>query len=476
MKSFSQLLLEKNNKTSSKKGISDSEINKRLSASTTKGDQARSQYGADGGYGDSNVGDATTNKSLKKGKPFTKAQSDAIQIRSLSKKTKKFVNKPGTTKSKGPGASTGGQKNLVVNPKSKGTTPVTVTTKTSKTVEPLTKRMSKAVERGIKSGDIPQDALVRKSNKPKPNVVKPNKFKDVVKKFQGSNKNIENIKKIPASEVKPVVPKKDPSFKISGTTSKTTPPSKPTFTKTDNPTFKDFKKRGISFDIKKSPTTVVNPVNLSKEPSLPNFAGKTSKGNIVTQSTSSALPSGGKTTGPSLPNFVKNKSKSNPITKVITRGMETTGLIDKKVDTKPFTRTTNTITTNVGKVKPSKLGRFVRGAGRIIAPIYAIKDYVDTTKKARAQGFSKYYSRAKGLTRALSGYIGGGIGATLGGGVASVPGAVAGGVTGYSVGQKIGDKAFDYGQKVVSGKKTFKDIRKDINTNVGKMFKASADR
>ena len=476
MKNFSRFLLEKKDKTPSKKGISDSEINKRLSASTTKGDQARSLYGTDGGYGDSNVGDETANKSLKKGKPYTKAESDAIQTRSLNKKTKKFVNKPGTTKSKGPGASTGGQKNLVVNPKSKGTTPVTVTTKTSKTVEPLTKRMSKAVERGIKSGDIPQDALVRKSNKPKPNVVKPNKFKDVVKKFQGSNKNIENIKKIPASEVKPVVPKKDPSFKISGTTSKTTPPSKPTFTKTDNPTFKDFKKRGISFDIKKSPTTVVNPVNLSKEPSLPNFAGKTSKGNIVTQSTSSALPSGGKTTGPSLPNFVKNKSKSNPITKVITRGMETTGLIDKKVDTKPFSRTTDTITRNVGKVKPSKLGRFVRGAGRIIAPIYAIKDYVDTTKKARAQGFSKNYSRAKGLTRALSGYIGGGIGATLGGGVASVPGAVAGGVTGYSVGQKIGDKAFDYGQKVVSGKKTFKDIRKDINTNVGKIFKPSAQR
>ena len=472
MKNFSRFLLEKKDKTPSKKGISDSEINKRLSASTTKGDQARSLYGTDGGYGDSNVGDETANKSLKKGKPYTKAESDAIQTRSLNKKTKKFVNKPGTTKSKGPGASTGGQKNLVVNPKSKGTTPVTVTTKTSKTVEPLTKRMSKAVERGIKSGDIPQDALVRKSNKPKPNVVKPDKFKDVVKKFQGSYKDINKIKKIPASEVKPVVPKKDPSFKISGTTSKTTPPSKPTFTKTDNPTFKDFKKRGISFDIKKSPTTVVNPVNLSKEPSLPNIAGQTSKGNVVTQSTSSAVPSGGKE--PKL--FPVNKPKTNPIKKVITRGMETTGLIDKKVDTKPFTRTTDTITRNVGKVKPSKLGRFVRGAGRIIAPIYAIKDYVDTTQKARAQGFSKNYSRAKGLTRALSGYIGGGIGATLGGGVASVPGAVAGGVTGYSVGQKIGDKAFDYGQKVVTGKKTFKDIRKDINTNVGKIFKPSAQR
>ena len=57
-----------------------------------------------------------------------------------------------------------------------------------------------------------------------------------------------------------------------------------------------------------------------------------------------------------------------------------------------------------------------------------------------------------------------------------IPGGIAGGVTGYHYGQKIGDKAFDYGQKVVSGKKTFKDIRKDINTNVGKLFKPSAQR
>ena len=315
--------------------------------------------------------------------------------------------------------------------------------------------------------------LKTKIIKPKTkNVVKPDKFTDVVKKFQGSYKDINKIKKIPASEVKPVVPKKDPSFKISGTTSKTTPPSKPTFTKTDNPTFKDFKKRGISFDVKKSPTTVVTPVNLkSKGPSLPNFVGKTSKGNVVTQSTSSALPSGGK--GPQLPNLPK---KTNPIQKVITKGMQTTGLIDKTKDVKPFTRTTDTITRNVGKVKPSRLGKYVRGAGRIIAPAFAIKDYLDTTAKTQAQGYSKTYSRAKGLTRALSGYIGGGIGATFGGGVASIPGAIAGGVTGYNVGQRIGDKAFDYGQKVVSGKKTFKDIRKDINTNVGKLFKPSAQR
>ena len=52
------------------------DINKRLSADLTRGDQARSQYNPDGGYGDSNVGDATQNK----------AQSQT----STKKKTRKF--------------------------------------------------------------------------------------------------------------------------------------------------------------------------------------------------------------------------------------------------------------------------------------------------------------------------------------------------------------------------------------------------
>ena len=401
------------NKAAGQKLLQD--INKKLSASTTKGDQARALYGTEGGSTEGAAGAGETFKAKNTDKTLSTKQIDTDKVNARNAEILKANNKK----------------------------PI----KGGKTVNPVTAYDYK-------------------------NVVKPDKFKDVVKKFQGSYKDINKIKKIPASEVKPVVPKKDPSFKISGTTSKTTPPSKPTFTKTDNPTFKDFKKRGISFDVKKSPTTVVTPVNLkSKGPSLPNFVGKTSKGNVVTQSTSSALPSGGK--GPQLPNLPK---KTNPIQKVITKGMQTTGLIDKTKDVKPSTRTTDTITRNVGKVKPSRLGKYVRGAGRIIAPAFAIKDYLDTTAKTQAQGYSKKYSRAKGLTRALSGYIGGGIGATFGGGVASIPGAIAGGVTGYNVGQRIGDKAFDYGQKVVSGKKTFKDIRKDINTNVGKLFKPSAQR
>ena len=77
----------KNEKGKNLNQTSNSEINKRLSASTTKGDQARSQYGTDGGYGDSNVGDATQNKSPYK-QP-TKKQVRDIQNKSTINKLKK---------------------------------------------------------------------------------------------------------------------------------------------------------------------------------------------------------------------------------------------------------------------------------------------------------------------------------------------------------------------------------------------------
>ena len=244
----------------------------------------------------------------------------------------------------------------------------------------------------------------------------------------------------------------EPSFEIKGTTKKTSPPSKPTFTKTNNPSFKDFSKKANVNVTSKKPVS---------------FDITTNKGNVVTQSRSSAVPSGGIKTD--LLDLV-NKPKTNPVSKFVRKGLEVQGIVDKKPNTKSFTRTTDTITRNIGKVKPSKLGRLVRGAGRIIAPAYAIKDYLDTAAKTKAQGYSKNYSRAKGITKALSGYIGGGIGATIGGGVGlGIPGSIAGGITGYHYGSKLGDKAFDYGQKVVSGKKTFKDIRKDVNKGIRKL-------
>ena len=63
----------------------------------------------------------------KKYTPPTKAESDAIQTKSLINKTKKFVNKPAKTpKSKGTGTVSGSTRPLVTNPKSKGNKSVTV--------------------------------------------------------------------------------------------------------------------------------------------------------------------------------------------------------------------------------------------------------------------------------------------------------------------------------------------------------------
>ena len=95
MKSFSLFLQEKDNKTSSQKGISDSEINKRLSASTTKGDQARSQYGTDGGYGDSNVGDEQQNKTnTKNNKTIVKDKTNTNKVSKKLSGSGKIVFKP----------------------------------------------------------------------------------------------------------------------------------------------------------------------------------------------------------------------------------------------------------------------------------------------------------------------------------------------------------------------------------------------
>ena len=66
----------------------------------------------------------------KKYTPPTKAESDAIQTKSLINKTKNFVNKPANTpKSKGSGTVTGSTRPLVTNPKSKGNKSVTVNVK-----------------------------------------------------------------------------------------------------------------------------------------------------------------------------------------------------------------------------------------------------------------------------------------------------------------------------------------------------------
>ena len=173
------------------------------------------------------------------------------------------------------------------------------------------------------------------------------------------------------------------------------------------------------------------------------------------------------TTTPKAPTDIKG---------TITRGLERTGLKPinpkEKVGSKVKSIAKSKVTKNIIKKTPKKLvfNRALSGLGRVASGAFAVKDFMDTAKKEKALGRSKTAARLRGASKALGGYIGGGIGALAGGlaggGVASAGLGIAGGIAGYSAGSKIGDQIYKTGRNLVTGKKTFKDLRKDINKGV----------
>ena len=173
------------------------------------------------------------------------------------------------------------------------------------------------------------------------------------------------------------------------------------------------------------------------------------------------------TTTPKSPTDVKG---------VLTRGAERTGLKSikpkEKVGSKVKNIAKSKVTKNIIKKTPKRLvvNRALSGLGRVASGAFAVKDFMDTAKKEKALGRSKTAARLRGASKALGGYIGGGIGALAGGlaggGVASAGLGIAGGIAGYSAGSKIGDQIYKTGRNLVTGKKTFKDLRKDINKGV----------
>ena len=160
------------------------------------------------------------------------------------------------------------------------------------------------------------------------------------------------------------------------------------------------------------------------------------------------------------------------------RGLERTGLLpttpSKKLKSGKVTKITKTdlknpkVKTNVLKNTPKSLKalRILGGLGRIAGGAYAVKDFMDTAKKEKALGRGKTAARLAGASRALGGYIGGGVGALAGGlaggGFGSAVTGVAGGIAGYNVGTKVGDEIYKAGRNLVTGKKTFNQLRKDI--------------
>ena len=99
----------------------------------------------------------------KKYTPPSKAESDAIQTKSLINKTKKFVNKPAKTpKSKGTGTVSGSTRPLVTNPKSKG---------------------NKSVKLNVNKTTVSSDKFTRPNTNVAPSA------KEITKKYNQLNKN-----------------------------------------------------------------------------------------------------------------------------------------------------------------------------------------------------------------------------------------------------------------------------------------------
>ena len=237
-----------------------------------------------------------------------------------------------------------------------------------------------------------------------------------------------------------------------------------------------------------------------KDADLDKLATDTARRNLVKQQQISNLTqpqitsSGGKIEQPKIDvdDIKKFKTTTKPRTRVVSytttpkaptdvvgtvkRGLERTGLKTikpkEKVGTKVKNIAKSKVTKNIIKKTPKRLvfNRALSGLGRVAGGAFAVKDFMDTARKEKALGRSKTAARLRGASKAIGGYVGGGIGALAGGlaggGVASAGLGIAGGIAGYQAGSKIGDQIYKTGRNLVTGKKTFKDLRKDINKGV----------
>ena len=145
----------------------------------------------------------------------------------------------------------------------------------------------------------------------------------------------------------------------------------------------------------------------------------------------------------------------NPVTKKLSKTNKVTGLSTK----------------DLSKLKTkARIGGVLKGAGRFAGGAFAVKDAYDKARVEKAKGRSKTSQVLAGIARGAGGYLGGAVGAAAGtlagGGIGSAVLGTGGAIAGYNVGSKIGDQIYKTGRNLVTGKKTFKDLRKDINKGV----------
>ena len=278
--------------------------------------------------------------------------------------------------------------------------------------------------------------LQTKVLKPKTkNVVKPDKFSDVVKKFQGSKSNTSNVgvsDKIKQIQQDYLNKLKDQKPKVNINQTPKTNPSLPNFTKQKT-----------------------------------NFSGKL--GNVTNIT---------KNKGAQLPNFksgnpIKDTSYKKEIARLANRDKATRAL--KSMDTSAFDNQKlskrayqdfrkdaglSSIKTKVAK--SPKLAKALKIGGPVLGVVDSAITFRNTYKQSQAQGDTKRRSLGKAASKVAGGLIGGALGAAGGTAVAPGAGTYVGGVGGYVAGQAAGEKLFDTlttrkGRKQIA--KSFKNFR-----------------
>ena len=189
---------------------------------------------------------------------------------------------------------------------------------------------------------------------------------------------------------------------------------------------------------------------------------------------------------PNVNKVTTNIKKPNNFSSFLDRVFKATGVkTQSKYKSKFLTPSSNVslgvdskkVLSDVGK--NALRSKILRGLGRFAGGVYAGKDFYDKQKEERIKGRSKTSQIVGGLSKALGGYVGGAIGATAGtlagGGLGSFALGTGGAITGYNIGSRIGDQLYKTGRQYATGErklnlgKTFKNLKKDINTNLKKI-------
>ena len=302
----------------------------------------------------------------------------------------------------------------------------------------------------LSDGGNTSNTNVKKNVVKTKNVVKPDKFSDVVKKFQGSTSNTsklgvsDQIKQIQQDYLNKL---KDQKPKVNVNQTPTTNPSLPNFTKQKT-----------------------------------NFSGRV--GNVTNIT---------KNKGPQIPDFmkknpIKDLSTKREIKRIFDRDRLNRGLknidtadldkqISTKIDDKLSKRAFQDFRKDAGlsKFKTKVLSKApVKKALKVLGPVGAVAgsalDFRSTYKQSQAKGDTKARSLGKGLSRVAGGLVGGALGAVGGTAIAPGAGTAIGGYGGYVAGQELAGKAFDTlttskGRKQIA--KSFKNFRNRAMKPVG---------